>query len=142
MTVEFATCETFRKAFITALLLTGDAEEAEGAVLQGIDLANLEDWSEDALVLETAKASIRMRGEILKPRTGESMLPPELRRVFGLSRGRRHCFVLRVLVNLSREDCGRLLQMEENRIDEQTSAAMLELAMMQEKGAAATAASN
>ena len=56
-----------------------------------------------------------------------SMLPFELRHVLHLPTALRHCFVLRFLVGLPREDCARLLHLEIRQVDERARTAMLEL---------------
>ena len=58
------------------------------------------------------------------------MLPVELQHVLHLARNLRHCFVLRLLVGLSRALCAWLLHLETRQIDERTCAAVLELAMV------------
>jgi DNA-directed RNA polymerase specialized sigma24 family protein len=67
------------------------------------------------------------------PRTEDSdllssLLPPELRRVLSLSLDLRHCFVLRMLVGLSPQECSRLLHLDSRRVDEVAGAAAKELA--------------
>ncbi len=62
------------------------------------------------------------------------MLPFELRRVLHLQAALRRCYVLRSLVGLPREACGRLLRLEIRQIDEWARTAMLELPAIQRNG--------
>jgi hypothetical protein len=123
--------ECLGKAFVAALLLTGSAEKAEAAVLEGIKLLELDETCE-TLVNETLKAAIEMRPDI-ESGTAEleqlsSILPRELHPVIHLSPHFRQCFVLRILVGWPREICARLLDLETRQIEEHTHIAILRLA--------------
>ncbi len=124
--------KTVDRAFITALLLTANAERAEAAILNGTRVMDLDDTPGDALLRATVNAALEPQREASE-RTPEqlerasSMLPLELRRVLHLSTDLRHCFVLRVLMGLPRQACARLLRLDDGQIDERTCTAMLEL---------------
>jgi len=119
--------------FIAALLLTGSAEGAEAAVLEGIRVMEQDGCEGEAFLQGTMAASIASNNRL--PAFGEqehaaSLLPAELHRVLRLSGDFRRCFVLRVLVGLSREDCAQLLETEMHRIDELVCASMRALAFL------------
>src|ERR1700730_4623083 len=94
-------------AFRTALLLAGATKTAELSVLDGIEAC--ENISHRSLLIETARSTIRRRTESPDVPDGINLLPPELRRLFGLQPMSRDCFVLRILVQLPPEDCAALL---------------------------------
>src|ERR1700722_15288417 len=100
------TNEALGKTYITALLFTGSEGDAEIAVLEGIRGMQRNCIRGDALLQETMAASIptSVRGQLLEGQEQtSSQLPVELRRVLRLSQELRRCFVLRVLLGLSRE---------------------------------------
>ena len=94
-------------AFRTALLLGGATKTAELAVLDGIDAC--ENISHRSLVIETVRSTIRRRAESPTVPDGVNLLPPELRRLWGLQPTFRDCFVLRILVQLPPDTCVELL---------------------------------
>jgi DNA-directed RNA polymerase specialized sigma24 family protein len=104
--METTSC-AFHTAFRTALLLAGAAKTAELAVLDGIDAC--ENISHRSLLIETVRSTIRRRTESPDVSDGMNLLPPELRRLFGLQPMFRDCFVLRILVQLPPEVCADLL---------------------------------
>src|SRR5712691_7609487 len=115
------TNEALGRAFTTALLLTGSAGKAEAAVLEGIRVMEQRNVSGEALLQGTIAASIATK--LPEQRVEEQayaafLLPVELRRVLRLSQELRRCFVVRVLVGLSREVCARMLHTETHEIDE------------------------
>jgi hypothetical protein len=124
-----------RKAFLTALLLTGTVEQAETAVLQGITSLDLDEnrANEDLLSL-TVSAAIETKPDVqISPeelKRPASILPGELQGVMYLSRHLRHCFLLRVLLGWSREIAARLLHLEIRQIDERTRSAVVRLAFI------------
>jgi hypothetical protein len=129
MTYTSITDETLEKAYITALLLTGNAEEAEAAVFEGIQATEHGDASPDALLHETMAASITGNSRpSIEEGDAASRLPAELRRVLRLPRDLRRCFVLRVLAGLPNEICARMLRIEIHRVDELVSASAQALA--------------
>jgi len=124
------------KAFLTVLLLTGSAERAEAAILEGNTKMDLDNASGEALFREAVNAAVeppsitsRQLPEDLE--RASSMLPFELRSVLHLPPALRHCFVLRFLVGLPREACARLLHLEIRQVDERARTAMLELPTIQ-----------
>jgi hypothetical protein len=96
-------------AFRTALLLAGATKTAELAVLDGIDTCD--SLSNHSLVLETVRSTLRRRTESPTVPDGINLLPPEVRRLFGLPHIFRDCFVLRILVRLPPEVCAELLKL-------------------------------
>lgn len=127
------------KAFLTALLLTGNAERAEAAILHAQGALGLDNTSGEALLRRVVNAAIAPPCETVVQLSEDlerasSNLPCELRRVLHLPAALRHCFVLRFLVGLPREACARLLHLEVPQVDERTRTAMLELPMIQKNG--------
>ena len=115
------TNDALSRTFTTALLLTGSAERAEAAVLEGIRVMDRSRVSAEALLRTTGEASISAKipcERVEEKESASSLLPVELRRVLRLPPDFRRCFVLRVLVGLSREVCARMLQTEIHRVDE------------------------
>ncbi len=124
--------EAADKAFLTAFLFSGSSERAEAAVLESIGQLDSEDASEEDLLQGTITAMVRP--EEVPARRPKEMEPAlatlrfELQRVVRLPFFLRQCFVLRVLVGLSREACARLLGSEIDQVDEGTCSAMHKLA--------------
>jgi DNA-directed RNA polymerase specialized sigma24 family protein len=56
------------------------------------------------------------------------LLPTELQRVARLPQLLRYCFVLRLLLGMSPEDCSQLLQISVNEVDDAFVRALLALA--------------
>lgn len=127
--------ELLRKAFVAALLLTGSIDQAETAVLEGIEFLDSSDEDGEELLKRTVSAAIETQGApnptpaVAPPSpTPPSALPREMLSVLSLAPEIRHWFVLRVLVGWSREICARLLRLDIGQIDERTRLAMFRLA--------------
>ena len=107
------------KAFSTALLLTASETMSEAAVLHGIGDLSCDQISSETLQLEVVKAAIRGSVEFVDQLTLESpILPLELRPVLLLESRPRHCFVLRVLLGMTREACSGILRLGVQEIDD------------------------
>ena len=113
------------RSFRTAYLLTNSAEEAESAVVAGIESWNPEDEPGEALFHKVMTAALRRRRQWEPPvRTaGRVWLPEELRAVLTLAPQIRRCFVLRNLVGMSAKTCAPLLGLLPNQVDEYAGAA-------------------
>ena len=113
------------RSFRTAYLLTNSAEEAESAVLAGIESWNPDGESDEALFDKVMCAAVRRRHRWEPPvRTGTRVwLPEELRAVLTLAPPIRRCFVLRNLAGMSAQVCARLLDLLPNQVDEYAGAA-------------------
>ena len=136
--IDLPTSEGLGKSFIAAILLTADMKRAECAVLRSISLLDGGCASDGCLLRGTVKASLAGAIGITEQvpeelAEGCSMLPLELQRVLHLSRDFRQCFVLRILLGLSREVCASLLGLDVEGIDERTCASVLQLAMTQDR---------
>jgi hypothetical protein len=141
------TSEVLRKAFHTALILTGSLEQSEAAVLESIRWLDLDDEAPgEKLVRGALQAALARQRQIVEQRSGElecalSLLPLELRRVLRLPADLRHCFALRILAGLPRNVCAPLLHLELCRVDETAGVAAQMLASIsaeEEQGQAAT----
>jgi len=111
------------RAFLTALLLTGNTDQAESATMAAIDSWNPDDETEEVLFQKTlamaARAPIkRAPSSSNEPDVAGSCLPVELQRVLKLARPLRRCFVLRVLVGLPPRVCAKLLRSDSRRVDQ------------------------
>jgi DNA-directed RNA polymerase specialized sigma24 family protein len=127
---ETGTCETERcnghvtsRAFLAAHLLTANAEQAESAVMEAIASWDPDDDCEEALFERVLNIALRGQPSDV-PDSPASFLPAELQAVVHLSPQLRRCFVLRILVGLSRQACARLLHWESRQVDQYTSAAL------------------
>jgi hypothetical protein len=116
------------QAFCTALLLTGGTKPAEAAVLDVIAELALDQLSGGSLILESAKAAIQRRAD-LEDQSEQpfSMLPFELRRLFLLVPKNRDCFVLRVLIGLTPEQCSEMLHLSICEVEDALYTALQEL---------------
>ncbi len=110
------------KAFLTAYLLTGDSRTAEKATLAGIESWNLSEEPADAVFKRTLAAAL----DTPAPNEPEGELPAfpaELQRVLRLPPRLRHCFVLRVLLELPLDVCARMLHLTSRRVNQSSLAA-------------------
>jgi hypothetical protein len=120
------------KAFFTALLLTQSPQRAEAAVMESIHLLNPDKPFEEAILCGVIPASIGMSNEALPANPEEleaafAALPLELHGVLSFSPDLRRCFVLRILLQFPQETCGRLLNLNTDRIDQYTCEALWSL---------------
>jgi hypothetical protein len=122
--------EVLERVFLVALLITGNMDGAEDAVLDGI--AALDGTiSSDGLLLATLKSAIE-RGEQHCGETDDisPSVPFELRRILLLSPDIRACFVLRVLLGMPSEMCSEVLRIPIQEIGHSVSDAMQQLAFL------------
>ena len=117
---------TVNGAFLAAHLLTGSSRQAEAAVQEAIEAWDSDDDSEETFVKLVLKSAAAMPAEwtVLNWTDTGSSLPAELQAVLRLSPRLRQCFVLNILLRLSREECGRLLGLSLDRVNEYTGAAL------------------
>jgi hypothetical protein len=122
---EINLADVVARCFRTAYLLTNSAEEAESAVLAGIDSWNPDGESDEALFDKVMCDATRRHHRWEPPvRTGTRVwLPEELRVVLTLAPPIRRCFVLRNLAGMSAQACARLLGLLPNQVDEYAGAA-------------------
>ena len=109
--------------FIAAILLTGCTERAERAVVEVIETLGEDDVSGDMVLQVTIRAAVKpeMMADEEGPRQPQptvSWLPIQLRRVLLLPRALRQAFVLRLLLGMPRDQCSRLLQLDDGKFDE------------------------
>ena len=114
-------------AFCIALLLTGNVEATEAALLDGIAASELDRISGDSLLLATTKSAMHRRMEIPEQSEELSILPLELRRLFLLAPNCRDCFVLRALIGLSPELCSGILHLSIHEVENTLCMALQEL---------------
>ncbi len=105
--------EDLDRAFMAALLLTASVEGAESAVSVGIAAMDEHHLSGETLLRESIRAALADETVGCR-RTG---LPSELWRVSCLPRSLRSAFVLRILLNLPRAVCARMLDSHGDDVD-------------------------
>jgi hypothetical protein len=127
MTGESEMFKALSNAFWMALLLTGNVEAAEAAVLDGIASLELDRIPDDSLLLGAAKSAIHRRTAVPEHFEALSLLPAELRRLFLLTPNDRDCFVLRVLIGLSSELCSGILHLSIHEVEDALFTALPEL---------------
>jgi hypothetical protein len=116
-----------RRAFLAALLLTGSAEAAESALSDAIATSECD---VNELLVATAKCAIKLPIQLpdrCLPRPEISSLPSELQRLFLLSPIGRKCFVLRILMGLTREVSYGLLDLQCDEVDQALCRALSDL---------------
>jgi hypothetical protein len=119
------TNKTLCQAFLITSLLTRDATQSESAILSAIASSDPEGVSEHEFILRSAAIALaaqppaRLRAPL--------RVPAGLSNVLRLSQSNRHCFVLRTLAGMSRDECSRILNIEVPRVDENTALAAMEL---------------
>ena len=132
MAPNSALSQAVDKAFVTAFLLSGNAQRAEDAVSESIARMTTGNSSGDDLLQGAVKAAVRRQpgpwGALKQWEPAFARLPLELRRVLWLAPHLRQCFVLRVLVGLPGEACACLLNSDADQVDRGASDAMLQLA--------------
>jgi hypothetical protein len=118
---------TISLAFRTAHLLTASVHHAESAVLKAIESFDPDGDSEQKLLQSAMHAAVHTPvGARPQPASFQtaSFVPVELQSVLDLSQNFRRCFVLRVLVGMSRQACAQLLRLTVRSVDYYTCAAL------------------
>ena len=119
------------EAFIAGLLLAGSLDAAEAAILDGIEALEPDAPCGDALVEQTAKSSIRRRGEFPERSEGVSILPLELKRLLLLAPICRDCFILRVLIGLTPATCSGILHLSQQECEDALHMALQNLPLIE-----------
>lgn len=125
--------ETIENAFIVGLLLTGSIEQAERAIVDSIHCSETEYVCGQRVfrrVIQWAVDPQEQRSRRVIDEASVKVLPFELGRVLHLPPGLRHCYVLRILVGLSREVCAWLLHVDVEQIGHRTQSAVNGLAQV------------
>ena len=123
--------ETIENAFIVGLLLTGSIEQAERAIVDSIHCSETEDVCGQRVfrrVIQWAVDPQEQRSCRVIDEASVKILPFELGCVLHLPPDLRHCYVLRILVGLSREVCAWLLHTDVEQISQRTQSAVNGLA--------------
>jgi len=119
------TNKTLCKAFLITSLLTEDAAQSESAILSVIAASDPEGISEHEFIRRSAVTALAAQPQA---RSGAPpKVPAGLTNVLRLSRSNRHCFVLRTLAGMSREECSRILNLDVFCVDENAALAAMEL---------------
>lgn len=142
MTVQSTSLEyALHRAFLTAILITGSAERAEAVLTRTLAAWDSAERLEELLLPNTIVAAVCEPEGSAVPLGGEDvesallMLPPELGGVLRLPPRLRMCFVLRVLLEISRQACARLLDLSVHRVDRYTCEALGRLPVFQSRPA-------
>jgi hypothetical protein len=114
--------DVLSRSFLTAHLLTGNATQAEVAVMQAIDLWNPGEEVPGVLCLR----SLRAAAEMMSPHSscqdqngdGESYLPNELREFLKFPRVLRGPLVLRFLTGVSARVSAEMLHLDDTEVPE------------------------
>ena len=121
--------EVLDRVFLVALLITGNMDGAEDAVLDGI--AALDGTISSGFLLAMLKSAIeRSEHRSLEIEDTFPSLPLELRRILLLNPDIRACFVLRVLLGMPSETCSEVLRIPIQEIGHSVSDAMQQLAVL------------
>jgi hypothetical protein len=117
------------RALLTAHLLTGSLQQAEEATLEAIDSWKPDKEPEEVLFQNVLEAAAQAQAEAYSSNqdSSASYLPHELQAILRLAPQLRRCFVLRILVGLPAEVCGRLLGLHSEQVDEYTCAGLQSL---------------
>jgi hypothetical protein len=124
----FGLSDVLARSFRTAYLLTGSTEEAESAVLTGIESWSPAEESDEALFHKVVGAALRTPREPSVRTKSRMWLPEELKAVLTLAPPIRTCFVLRTLAGMSAQACAGLLDLLPYQVDEYAGAAHQRLA--------------
>lgn len=127
--------ESLNEMFTAAILLTGNADRAECAVLKGVETLDRGPASAGTAFHATIRAAMTpamtCEEEVRQDPAGVSWLPIELQRVLLLPKDLRHVFVLRLVLGLPRNQCSRLLRMDDRTLDEHVVRSAIFLAQRQ-----------
>jgi hypothetical protein len=123
---------TLRRAFFASLLLAADAEEAESAVLEAIQLWNSAEEPCEALFRNAVRVVLRNRVQRSSQadtfEAAESGFPVQLRGILRLPLLVRQCYVLRLLVGFSQQSVARMLDLSADEVSQHTCVALQRLA--------------
>jgi len=135
MTCENEVLESMPKAFCIALILTGNVDGAEAAVLRGIAALDSNYTCGHHLIRQTSIAAIGRHLDFLnQAEQALSILPPELCRVLLLAPKLRHCFVLRILLGMTPKLSAEILGRPVLEVDDALGAALRSLAVAGDGG--------
>lgn len=115
------------RAFVTAYLLTANADQAERITLEGINSWNPNTETPAALFQSVMHATVLPSHKPLGSDSSSPTrmsLPVELQAVLRLAPRLRHCFILRILLGLPPQICAAWLNLSSRRVDQYTRAAV------------------
>jgi DNA-directed RNA polymerase specialized sigma24 family protein len=130
--------QTIGRAFLAAHLLTANTGQAERSVVEAMESWDPDDNSDEVLFQQVLRSVLQANVEGVPsssndPDSPDSLLPIELKAVLLLPPQLRHCFVLRMLVGLSRQTCARLLHLHSREVDRYTREALQRLPFLDER---------
>lgn len=126
-----AISESLERAFSAAFLLTGTAEAAEIAVLNGIAGFDLGDDVEKTLVARTVEFVVKHPDYEDRLERALALLPhDELRRLIHLRPKSRDSFLLRVLFGIPSASCAAILNLTIEEFEGSLSAALRRLPVL------------
>ena len=115
---DYAEFFDLQRVFITALLLIGDIDRTEAIVVSAINNLDFETATRHALLERVVRDAVATSPANAGFAPTSITLAPQLRKVIDLPGSMRHCFVLRILVRLDRQQCADSLRIEGDVIDE------------------------
>ncbi|MGH9630521.1 MAG: hypothetical protein ACRD7E_19595, partial [Bryobacteraceae bacterium] len=125
-----AISETLDRAFRAAFLLTGNADLAENAVLNGIAGLESDDHAEKMIVAKTIESLIRHRPDLPHGLDRAlALLPHEFQRLVLLAPVSRACFLLRILFGITPTNCAMALNLTIEEFEESLRAALEQLSI-------------
>ncbi len=132
MTAKGEISKALDGAFRAPSMLTGSAEVAENAILDGITASDFGNIVDDVFLVETVKSAIQRRADFQgQSKQPPSHLPLELRRLFLLAPISRDCFVLRVLLGITPGTCSGILHLTIQETEEVLCSALQELPFLE-----------
>jgi hypothetical protein len=122
--------KALRKVFLGVLLLTADFDLAGIAVSESVNALNIDDLTTEALPICASRLGLHLQRDPFNHTHVPSFLalPEELENVIHLPPELRHCFVLGILMGITRPVCAELLQLNEDQVCARTCAAAVALA--------------
>jgi hypothetical protein len=122
--------KTLDRAFRAAFLLTGSADTAEGAVMDGIAGLESGDDAEKVLVAKTIESLIGHRPDFPhRLDRALALLPHELQRLVLLAPVSRACFLLRILFGITTTNCAMALNLTIEEFEESLRTALEQLSI-------------
>ena len=122
--------KALRRVFLGVLLLTADFDLARIAVSESVNALDISDLTTEALPTCASRLALQFQRDFLNHTRVSSLLalPAELVNVMRLPPEFRHCFVLGILMGITRPVCAELLQLNLDQVCARTCAAAVALA--------------
>jgi hypothetical protein len=128
--------DALRRVFLGVLLLTADFDLAGIAVSESVNALDINDLTTEALPICASRLALQLQRDPSKRSRVPSLLglPAELENLLRLPPEFRHCFVLGILMGITRSVCAELLRVNEDQVCARTCAAAVALARTRRNG--------